>query len=237
MSPYTFSDQLTHAAPLPSLLYTTTKASNPAVVSVHHLTLATAPLDLVALLYAEFASELENGFTYPQLGPMSLDEFKAYFFARDVFVGIRADPRQVQNLNLNLASESDGLPVRLQGDNAGVPKDVEEARNGRGWSECVLGAYYVKPNYPGRSSHICNAGFITLPASRSLGIGTLLGLSYVHNAPLLGYRASIFNLVYASNIASLRIWERLGFEKVGRIPGAGKKDDEYVDAWVIWKEF
>ncbi|KDQ20009.1 hypothetical protein BOTBODRAFT_101861 [Botryobasidium botryosum FD-172 SS1] len=216
MSPYTFTDEFPDAEPLPPLLYVTATA-NPVAVYVHHLRLATAPPDLVALLHTEFVTELEIGFTYPQLGPISLDEFKAYFFARDVFVGIKAESGRI------------GEKVDVS--------DVEEARNGRDWSECILGAYYVKPNYPGRSSHICNAGFITLPASRSLGIGTLLGTSYVHNAPRLGYQASVFNLVYASNVASLRIWERLGFEKVGKVPGAGKKGDEYIDAWVIWKEF
>lgn len=39
-----------------------------------------------------------------------------------------------------------------------------------------------------------------------------------------------------------RIWERLNFIKVGRIPGAGRiqgKDgnDEYVDALVFYKSF
>jgi len=233
MSPYTFTGESPNSEPLPPLLYVTASV-NPVVVSVHHLRLATAPPDLIALLHTEFAKELEIGFTYPQLGPISFDEFKAYFFARDVFVGIKAAS---QNLGGKVSISSGGPPIRLQGEDVAIPKDLEEARNERDWSECILGAYYVKPNYPGRSSHICNAGFITFPASRSLGIGTLLGTSYVHNAPLLGYRASVFNLVYASNVASLRIWERLGFEKVGKIPGAGKRGDEYIDAWVIWKEF
>jgi hypothetical protein len=40
-----------------------------------------------------------------------------------------------------------------------------------------------------------------------------------------------------------RLWERLNFTKVGRIPNAGrlKKSDgsgeEYVDAWVIYRSF
>lgn len=40
-----------------------------------------------------------------------------------------------------------------------------------------------------------------------------------------------------------RIWERLNFIKVGRIPGAGRvqgkegNEDEYVDALVFYKSF
>lgn len=49
----------------------------------------------------------------------------------------------------------------------------------------------------------------------------------------------MFNLVYANNEASVRIWERLGFYRVGKIPKAGLlrtadgKGEEFVDAWVI----
>jgi RimJ/RimL family protein N-acetyltransferase len=47
----------------------------------------------------------------------------------------------------------------------------------------------------------------------------------------------------SDNIASLKLWERLGFEKVGRIPQAGRLKtgpggtEEYVDAIIIYKSF
>lgn len=81
------------------------------------------------------------------------------------------------------------------------------------------------------------------PLHRGSGFGSLLAKSYVHYAPLLGYQASVFNLVYVNNIASVKLWERLGFSKAGRIPRAGRlrtKDglgEEYVDAWVFYKSF
>lgn len=78
--------------------------------------------------------------------------------------------------------------------------------------------------------------------SRGKGVGIVLGTSYLHFAPQLGYRASVFNLVYATNKASLSIWARLGFQTVGVVPKAGrlKQDDgseKYVDAHVIYKSF
>ncbi len=105
-----------------------------------------------------------------------------------------------------------------------------------------------QPNYPGRSSHLCNAGFVVPPSSRGLGVGTLAGRSFLYYGPRLGYLGSVFNLVYDTNQASARIWDRLGFDRVGKIPGAGlmrvgaggaadKSEEHYVDAWVIHGDF
>lgn len=53
------------------------------------------------------------------------------------------------------------------------------------WSKICLGTFYVKPNYPGRSSHVCNAGFLVTEASRNRGVGKLMGKIYLEWAPKL----------------------------------------------------
>jgi len=60
----------------------------------------------------------------------------------------------------------------------------------------------------------------------------------------LGYRASVFNLVYVTNVASLKTWDGLGFERVGVIPEAGRlksltpgAPDEFVDAIMYYLKF
>lgn len=82
----------------------------------------------------------------------------------------------------------------------------------------VVGTFYVKPNFPGRCSHICNGGFITAPQWRRRGVGRLMGRCFLLFAKRLGYRASYFNLVFKSNTASVRLWDSLGFQKVAEIP-------------------
>lgn len=53
----------------------------------------------------------------------------------------------------------------------------------------------------------------------------------------------MFNLVYVNNLASSKIWDRLGFKRVGLIPNAGRlrkadgTGEEYVDAAVYYKSF
>lgn len=103
----------------------------------------------------------------------------------------------------------------------------------------VMGAFYIKPNYVGRSSHICNGGFIVKPEFRGLGCGDFMGESYVEWAPRLGFKSSIFNLVYANNPGSYRIWDKLGFTRIGVIPQAGRLRDspELVDAIIFNKVF
>lgn len=102
----------------------------------------------------------------------------------------------------------------------------------------LAGAFYIKPNFPGRCHHICNAGFIVPPHLRGQGIGRQLAEAMLTLAPALGYQAVMFNLVFETNQASLAIWQSLGFEVIGRIPGAVRLGcDRYVDALMLYHRF
>lgn len=49
----------------------------------------------------------------------------------------------------------------------------------------------------------------------------------------------MFNLVFETNVASLRIWDGLGFERIGRVKGAARLRSypgRMVDAFMIGKE-
>ena len=81
-------------------------------------------------------------------------------------------------------------------------------------SGTVIGGFYVKPNFPGRCSHICNAGFIVDVSWRGKGAGRFMAEQYKLIAPELGYRASMFNLVFVSNQGSLHLWDSLGFSRI-----------------------
>ncbi|HEY9301485.1 MAG TPA: N-acetyltransferase, partial [Phormidium sp.] len=101
----------------------------------------------------------------------------------------------------------------------------------------IFGAFYIKPNFPGRCSHICNAGFIVQPEQRGKGIGKFMGEKMLEIAARLGYQAVMFNLVFASNIASIKVWQSLGFKMIGRIPAAANlKDGAVVDALMLYRK-
>lgn len=203
-------------------------------LALHHLrldgALALVP-DLVEYTHRVFAAEVAAGRTYPQEAtpPYTRAAFEAYFWAADVIVAIGANGDGDDDDQSRSGSDADA--------------DVEAARAGRSWEDALVGFYYVKPNYPGRSSHICNAGFVIPPPHRQSGYGKTLGRSFLHYGPSLGYKASVFNLVYTNNTGSTRIWDSLGFVRAGLIPRAGRlrredgSGEEWVDSVVYYRSF
>lgn len=103
----------------------------------------------------------------------------------------------------------------------------------------IVTGFYIKPNFPGRCSHICNGGFIVMQDQRGNGVGKVMGKAYLQLAPLMGYKASVFNLVFEDNVASVKLWSRLGFNVIGRIPRAGRLNgkNHLVDALIFHYDF
>ena len=100
----------------------------------------------------------------------------------------------------------------------------------------LLGTYYVKPNQPTLGAHVANCGYMVASRARGQGVATQLCEHSQSEAVRLGYRAMQFNLVVASNTASVRLWPRLGFEKVGTLKGAFRHAQlGYVDAYIMYK--
>lgn len=81
----------------------------------------------------------------------------------------------------------------------------------------LVGAYYLKPNGPGRVAHVANAGYLVAAVARRRGIARALVVDSIERARLYGFDAMQFNLVFADNPAR-PLYEALGFEVVGRVP-------------------
>jgi GNAT superfamily N-acetyltransferase len=95
----------------------------------------------------------------------------------------------------------------------------------------LAGAYYLKPNFVGKAAHIANAGYLVASEVRRNGIGRALIEDSVWRAPLVGFDAIQFNLVFASNPAR-PLYEELGWREIGRVPYAVGGED----AIIYWRQ-
>lgn len=100
----------------------------------------------------------------------------------------------------------------------------------------IVGSYYLKPNQPGLGSHVANGGYMTAGAFRAQGIAKKMCAHSLESARQLGFRAIQFNLVVATNEPAVKAWQSMGFEIVGRLPGAFRHGElGYVDALVMFQ--
>ena len=83
----------------------------------------------------------------------------------------------------------------------------------------VLGLYILHPNNVGRCGHQTNASYAVSSAARGRGVGEALVRHSLQKAAQLGYRLLIFNAVVAGNTAAIRLYEKLGFVRIGTVPG------------------
>lgn len=93
----------------------------------------------------------------------------------------------------------------------------------------VVGAYYLKPNFPGRAAHIANAGYLVERGRRGSGIGRRLVEDSILRARAAGFDAIMFNLVFESNPAR-PLYEDLGWREIGRVP-RGVDDEPAIIYW------
>lgn len=104
-------------------------------------------------------------------------------------------------------------------------------------SNKTIAGFYIKPNFPGRSSHLANTGLAVSSEYRGRGLGKIMMPRIVKYAKIIGYEALYTNLVYATNTASLQVCKEGGFVEVGRIPRAGNlKGLGYTDAIQLYRD-
>jgi L-amino acid N-acyltransferase YncA len=84
----------------------------------------------------------------------------------------------------------------------------------------ILGSAKMGPNRPGRGGHVGTASFMVDADTRGRGVGRRLAEHTVQWHRDQGFRAIQFNAVVETNTAAVHLWQRLGFEIIGTVPGA-----------------
>lgn len=135
------------------------------------------------------------------------------------------------------------------GDSYAFPIDSPEAEIHKVWietpsavfvgldsNEKMLGSYFIKPNQPGLGAHVCNGGYVVAAEARGLGVATEMCEHSQAEAIRMGFRAMQFNFVVETNEPAVKLWQKLGFSIVGRLPKAFNHSRlGYVDALVMFK--
>jgi len=138
--------------------------------------------------------------------------------------------------------------IASAGETYAYPRDTTREEAGRLWMRVpratyvaeedarLFGTYYIKTNQAGPGSHVCNCGYMVSPAARGRGLATAMCEHSQGVAVGLGYKAMQFNFVASSNEGAVRLWVKLGFEIVGRLPKAFNHPAKgYIDALVMYK--
>jgi len=101
--------------------------------------------------------------------------------------------------------------------------------------EEILGTAKMGPNRPGPGDHVGTASFMVAESARGRGVGRRLGEYVVQWHRDQGYRGIQFNAVVETNESAVRLWQKLGFEIVGTVPGAFRSPTRgYVGLHVMY---
>ena len=99
----------------------------------------------------------------------------------------------------------------------------------------VLGSAKMGPNRPAQGAHVGTASFVVAAAARGRGIGRALGEYAVEWHRANGFAGIQFNAVVSTNTGAIRLWQSLGFETIGIVPGAFRlPDSSYADLHVMY---
>lgn len=127
------------------------------------------PPSLMRYVCEMLGAAIEDGNTYPMLEPLPIETFAPYWFG--VFGAVMLK---------GTVESCEPLLKASMSPQAGGDRKVETS-----WEGLCLGSFYTKPNYPGRSSHVCNAGFLVAEGTRGKGVGRKMGEVYLDWAPKL----------------------------------------------------
>jgi len=86
--------------------------------------------------------------------------------------------------------------------------------------DVILGTYYLRANQRGGGAHVANGAYMVSPAATGRGIAQRMCEHSLEYARGRGFLALQFNFVISTNERAVRLWQRLGFAVVGRLPRA-----------------
>jgi L-amino acid N-acyltransferase YncA len=98
----------------------------------------------------------------------------------------------------------------------------------------IVGSYVLGPNQRGGGAHVAGSTYVVSPPATGRGIAQAMCDHSLVRAKERGYLALQFDFVVTSNERHVKLWQRAGFETVGRLPKAFRHPSlGLVDALVM----
>jgi GNAT superfamily N-acetyltransferase len=141
-------------------------------------------------------------------------------------------------------------PVFRAGETYPLPRDISSADARDAWTSGAkhvfvaedestgrfVGTYYLRPNFDGAASHICNCGYVVSEQARGRGVAARMCEHSQAEAIARGYRAMQYNFVVSTNHGAVHLWQKMGFAIIGTVPEAFRHPRfGFVDAHIMYK--
>ena len=100
----------------------------------------------------------------------------------------------------------------------------------------VVGTYFLRANHGGGGAHVESSVYVVSPSATGRGIAQAMCEHSLVRARERGFLAMQLNFVVSSDERRIKLWERAGFEIVGRLPKAFRHPSiGLVDALVMYR--
>jgi len=98
----------------------------------------------------------------------------------------------------------------------------------------VMGLYILHPNNIGRCGHIGNGSYAVDANARGYHIGEKLVRHSMKMASTYGFSLLQFNAVVRTNVGAIHLYEKIGFHRVGVIPGGYLLGDGNYESIIVY---
>lgn len=172
------------------------------------------------------------GNAFPQFAELADDEEAEAFFASQTRTAVAVDCGE---LGADGYGESDpGRRNCAEAETADAGTDAASGEAPSAQDGRVVGLYILHPNNIGRCAHTANTSYAVDSSCRRRGVGRALVQDSLDNLKPCGFRGLQFNAVVASNVSAIRLYESMGFDRIGVIPGGFLNGEGVFEDMIIF---
>jgi GNAT superfamily N-acetyltransferase len=104
-------------------------------------------------------------------------------------------------------------------------------------ADTAVGTYFLRESQGGGGAHVASCMYVVSPSATGRGIAQLMCEHSLAQARARGFLAMQLNFVVSSDERRLKLWQRVGFQIVGRLPKAFRHPSlGLVDVLVMHRE-